>query len=280
MYIDIDMDIYYKCKDALKELSGLRYNLEECLEYFNVCVNDGIVPIENLKENIQFLSFSISGICELLEMFRDYIGNIGQWEHKVEGVRKLKQIILILENRQYRFEDLRKVLTDSVAVVEYWCAQKWVYSEISTAIKSSVENVLKRECDPGKLIDFLMVSIREHLYRYYEFEKSISMTCVYAPPEKMGNKYFDEPDKSEEMTYPVLHAIDDDLEDPLIMQELYGGPDLPLNFVGSSDAGIADKKRDSGINDADETVQFCRKCGKIFAMKFTVCPFCGTIARE
>ena len=106
------------------------------------------------------------------------------------------------------------------------------------------------------------------------------MECVYASPEMMEADRYKEATKLEGNTYPFLHAVDDAVEDDTMMQEVYGGPDPLLKSVGSSGKYPLEIASESGINDIDETIQSCRKCGKAFALRLTVCPFCGTIARE
>ena len=252
-YIVKNTEILHKCGVVIKELSEFRCDFVKYLEYFQGCVDDGIVPPEDLERNLHFLYYFDSDTCELLEMIRDYMGNI--------------------ENAEDNIEYIQKVI---------WQAQKWLGGGISPNIKRNVQS-LERYYDLVPLLCSLTSSIEKHLYEYAEIENYTTMACVYEPPEMMNADYFEDTDKSQERTYPFLHAVEDDsvskvdFEDDLMMQELYGGPEFSDTVIFSK---MQEKKSDvSGITDPDETVQICRKCGEVFAMRLSVCPYCGTFSR-
>ena len=140
-------EILHKCGVVIKELSEFRRDFVKYLEYFQGCVDDGIVPPEDLERNLHFLYYFDSDIRELLEMIRDYMGNIENAEDNVEYIQKViwqdKRIISILENktRDKNFEDLRNVLVDCIRVADYWCTQKWLGGGISPSIKRNVPSL-------------------------------------------------------------------------------------------------------------------------------------------
>ena len=220
-YMELNTDLLRKCEEVLKKLSDVQSGLTSIFEYFQGCVDDGIIPPEELEKNLQSLHSFHSGIWELIERLRDYMGNIEGVECNIECLKKLvwkdKQIISRLECSINISEDLRVVLTDSINVAEYWCAQRWLNGEISPGIKSSVAVFLETYYDLVRLLNSLGVNIEQHFYECSELENSITMACVYAAPERTKANRYEEADRSEERPYPFLHAADDDLEDPFIM---------------------------------------------------------------